>query len=110
MIRESDGALLRIFVSDADRHAGQPLGELLVERARAAGLAGATLLHGPLGFGRHARMRSAKLAEAASELPVVVEIVDRPEPIEQFLAAIQPFVGRRLVTREKVRIVTFEAD
>lgn len=108
MIREREGTLLRMFIGDADRHEGRPLYRVIVERARAAGLAGATVLHGPMGFGRHGRVHTAKLADVEGHLPVVIEIVDGEAAIEGFMAEVDSLLGKGLVTLEKVRIVSFE--
>lgn len=107
MLHESEGTLLRIFIGDSDRHQGHPLYQVIVERARALGLAGATVLHGPMGFGRHARLHTAKLAELSSDLPIVIEIVDADEPIRRFMTEVDSLVQEGLVTLEKVRIVSY---
>lgn len=106
-IETREGTLLRIFIGDSDRHEGRPLYQVLVERAHAQGLAGATVLHGPLGFGRHSRLHTAKLAELSSDLPVVIEIVDSDEPIRRYMAEVDAIVGEGLVTLEAVRIVRY---
>ena len=105
MRRTREGMLLRIFIGDSDRHEGKPLHHALVERARAQGLAGATVLHGPMGFGRHSRLHTAKLLELSSDLPVVIEIVDAEAAIERFMEEVDRMVGEGLVTLEKVRII-----
>lgn len=107
MRRAREGVLLRIFIGDSDRHEGKPLHHALVERARAQGLAGATVLHGPMGFGRHSRLHTAKLLELSSDLPVVIEIVDAAEAIDRFLEEVDRMIGEGLVTLEKVTIVEF---
>lgn len=107
MIETSAGTLLRIFIGDSDRHDGQPLYKVLVQRAHDLGLAGATVLHGPLGFGRHSRLHTAKLAELSSDLPVVIEVVDADEAIRRFMAEVDAIVGEGLVTLEAVRIVRY---
>ena len=107
MIREEHGTLLRIFIGDSDRHENKPLHRVIVERARAAGLAGATVLHGPMGFGRHSRVHTAKLAEAGADLPIVIEIVDRDEAIRSFMTEVDALVREGLVTLEQVRIVRY---
>jgi PII-like signaling protein len=106
VIQEREGALLRIFLGDAERHHGRPLHQVLVERAREAGLAGATVLHGPMGFGRQRQVHSAKLIEAAEDLPIVIEIVDSDEAIRRFLSEAGALVRQGLVTLEKVRILS----
>ncbi len=105
MTRTLDGTLLRIFIGDSDRHEGQPLYKVIVQRAHAMGIAGATVLHGPLGFGRHSRMHTAKLAELSSDLPVVIELVDSAEAIERFVPEVDALVAEGLVTLEAVTIV-----
>ena len=107
MIRTSEGTLLRVFIGDSDRHDGQPLYKVLVQRAHAMGLAGATVLHGPLGFGRHSRMHTAKLAELSSDLPIVIELVDTDEAIRGFMREVDALVQEGLVTLETVRIVRY---
>lgn len=109
MIRTSEGTLLRIFIGDSDRHESQPLHKVLVQRAHALGLAGATVLHGPLGFGRHSRMHTAKLAELSSDLPVVIELVDTDEAIQRFMKEVDELVKEGLVTLEAVKIVSYGA-
>ena len=105
MTTRREGVLLRIFIGDSDRHEGKPLHQALVERAHDLGLAGATVLHGPMGFGRHSRVHTAKLLELSSDLPIVIEIVDSEAAIERFLADVDRMVGEGLVTLEKVTIV-----
>jgi hypothetical protein len=97
--------LLRIFISERDRHGGRPLHEAIVLEARRAGLAGATVLRGILGFGAGSRLHASKILELSEDLPLVVEIVDRPERIEAFLPALRDMAGSGLVTLEKVRVV-----
>jgi len=107
VIRTGDGMLLRIFIGDSDRHEGHPLHKVLVQRAHAMGLAGATVLRGPLGFGRHSRMHTVKLAELSSDLPLVIELVDTDEAIQRFMQEVDVLVQEGLVTLEKVRIVKY---
>ena len=107
MIQTSEGTLLRIFIGDSDRYEGQLLHKVLVQRAHAMGLAGATVLHGPLGFGRHSRMHTARLAELSGDLPVVIEVVDTEETIRRFMQEVDALVQEGLVTLEAVRIVRY---
>jgi PII-like signaling protein len=105
----SEGVLLRIFIGDSDRHEGQPLHRVLVERARGVGLAGATVLHGGMGFGRHSRVHTAGLAELSADLPIVIELVDSEAAIHRFLVEVDALVSEGLVTLEKVRVVNYGA-
>ena len=104
-----DGVLLRIFIGESDRDPGgdAPLYEAIVRRARQAHLAGATVLKGPMGFGRHSLVHSAKLLELSTDLPVVIEIVDSEEKVRAFLPEVDALVTEGLVTLETVRIIKY---
>jgi len=104
-----EGVLLRVFIGESDREKGRdrPLYEAIVERAREAHLAGATVLRGPMGFGRHSRMHAAKLLELSTDLPVVIEIVDAQEKIEAFIPVVDELVSEGLVTLEAVRVLKY---
>jgi PII-like signaling protein len=106
-----EGVLLRIFMGESDRDPGsdRPLYEAIVHHAREAGLAGATVLRGPLGFGKHSIMHSAKLLEMSTDLPIVIEIVDAEDRIQAFLPVVDQFVTEGMVTLEAVRIVKYAA-
>ncbi|MDX9859992.1 MAG: DUF190 domain-containing protein [Rhodospirillales bacterium] len=99
-----DAVLLRIFLGENDKANGGPLYEALVLKAREMQMAGATVLRGPMGFGRSSRLHTAKILRLSEDLPVVVEIVEAEDKIEAFLAAVEPMMGSGLITLEKVRV------
>jgi PII-like signaling protein len=107
-----EGVLLRVFIGESDREKGRdrPLYEAIVQRAREAHLAGATVLRGPMGFGRHSRMHAAKLLDLSTDLPVVIEIVDSEEKINAFLPVVDELVSEGLVTLEAVRVLKYAAS
>jgi PII-like signaling protein len=111
MTMPEEGVLLRIFIGESDREKGRdrPLYETLVRRAREAHLAGATVLKGPMGFGRHSRMHTAKLLALSTDLPVVIEIADAEEKIQSFMPVVDELVREGLVTLEAVRIIKYTA-
>ncbi len=74
-----EAVLLRIFLGESDRWHHQPLYEAIVLKARELHLAGATVLRGPVGFGKSSRLHKAKLLRLSSDLPLVIEIVDSEE-------------------------------
>lgn len=106
-----EGVLLRIFIGEADREPGgeRPLYEAIVLRAREAQLAGATVLKGPLGFGKHSRLHAARLLEMSTDLPIVIEVVDSVEKIDAFLPTVDRLVVEGLVTLEAVRVLKYVA-
>lgn len=96
---------LRVHISERDHHGGQPLYTAIVEAAQKAGLAGAVVLKGIEGFGRDAVVRAARIVDMASDLPIIVEVVDEPDAIRAFLPALGAMVAGALVTLDDVRIV-----
>jgi uncharacterized protein len=103
----NEAKLLRIFIGENDKHHGRPLYEVIVELARKEGLAGATVLRGQLGFGADSRMHTAKILRLSEDLPIVIELVDRPDRIEGFLPLIDPMIEEGLVTLEKVQVIAY---
>ncbi|MFY8216538.1 MAG: DUF190 domain-containing protein [Chthoniobacterales bacterium] len=106
-ISEHDAILLRIFLSERSRWGHQPLFEAIVVKARDAGLAGATVLRGPLGYGAGGTIQTAKILQLSDNLPVVVEIVDSEESIRGFLESITDMMDGGLATMQSVRAVHF---
>ena len=105
-----DGYLLRIFVGESDKHGHVPLYEAIVLNARKAGLAGATVLRGVMGFGKHSVLHTAKILRLSEDLPMVIEIVDSLEKIEAFLPTLDTMVLEGLVTVEKVRVIHYRPE
>jgi PII-like signaling protein len=105
--------LLRIFVGESDKLGHVPLYEAIVKQARDAGLAGATVLKGVLGFGASARIRTTKILDLSSDLSLVIEIVDSEAKVEPFQAALAEIFRQAdcggLVTLENIRVVHYLA-
>jgi PII-like signaling protein len=99
-----EGRLLRIFIGEGDRYEGTPLYEWILQRAREHHMAGATVLRGLEGFGAHSRMHTAKILRLSQDLPIIVEIVDTAEKIEELLPVIDGAIAEGLATLEKVDI------
>ena len=106
-----EALLLRIYLGEGDRHGATPLYEAIVLKAREAGLAGATVLRGPLGFGASSRLHTAKILRLSLDLPVVVELVDGRERIEGFLPLLDALTGvdsGTLVTLEEITVHRYQ--
>lgn len=110
MTKYDQAVLLRIFIGESDEYGGRPLHEAMVLKAREMGMAGATVLRGPMGFGRSSRLHTAKILRLSEDLPVVIEMVDTEEKIERLIAATEPMLGSSLVTVEKVSVVRYGHD
>ncbi len=103
--------LLRIFIGESDKLGHLPLYEAIVKSAREAGLAGATVLKGVLGFGATARIRTHKILDLSSDLSLVIEIVDEDEKIEPFKRTLSKMFEEAgcggLVTLENIRVIHY---
>ncbi|GIL03365.1 MAG: hypothetical protein BroJett030_32640 [Alphaproteobacteria bacterium] len=100
-------ALLRIFIGEADQANGRPVYEDIVLKAREAHLAGATVLRGPMGFGRSSRLHTAKILRLSADLPIVIEIVDAEDKIRAFLPTLNAYPSSCLITLEKVTVLRY---
>jgi PII-like signaling protein len=110
MINQDERYLLRIFIGESDKVGHKPLYEVIVLKAREAGLAGSTVLRGVMGFGKNSILHTAKILRLSEDLPMVVEIIDSVEKIEAFLPTLDTLISDGLVTLEKVKVIHYEAS
>jgi len=103
--------LLRVFVGESDKVGHLPLYEVIVKHARDADLAGATVLKGVLGFGATARIRTQKILDLSSDMPMIIEIVDEEDKITAFQLTLSQLFDEAgsggLVTLENIRIIHY---
>ena len=104
-----DAMLLRIFLGEKDRWEHKPLYEAIVLKAREMHLAGATVLRGPMGFGKTSRMHTSKILRLSMDLPLVIEIVDTEENINAFLPTLDKMMTGGIVTLEKAQVIEYRA-
>jgi PII-like signaling protein len=105
-----DAMLLRIFIGESDRWHHQPLYEAIVLKARELHLAGATVLRGPMGFGKSSRLHTAKILRLSMDLPILIEIIDSEEKLTSFLPILDEMMKGGLVTLEKVKVIDYRAN
>lgn len=103
----SESELLRVFVGESDKYKGKPLYEAIVMLAREKGLAGATVLKGVMGFGASSRIHTSKVLRLSEDLPVVIEIVDKPERIQSILPDLDAMIQEGLVTLEPINVIVY---
>ena len=106
-----EAKLLRIFVGDSDKISGIPIYEYIVFEAKKAGLAGATVFKGFMGFGRSSRLHTSKILRLSEDLPIIIEIVDELEKIDAFLPKLDEIFEKAncggLVTIEKAEVIKY---
>jgi uncharacterized protein len=105
-----EAVLLRIFIGEHHRYHHLPLYEAIVLKAREMHLAGATVLRGPMGFGKSSRLHVARRFKISTDLPVVIEFVDSREKIEAFLPIVDSMMDSGLVTLERAEVINYTPD
>lgn len=104
---KGERTLMRIFIGESDKHHGKPLYEALIERMRAKGLAGATVLRGVAGFGASSKVHSDKVLRLSLDLPLIIEVVETEEAINAILPDLDEMIGGGLITLERARVIMY---
>ena len=102
-----DAVLLRIFIGESERSDHKPLYEAIVLKARELQMGGATVLRGPMGFGKSSHLHSAKILRLSEDLPMMIEIVDSQAKIDAFIPVLDKMMGSGLITVEKVQVLQY---
>ncbi|HWR38989.1 MAG TPA: DUF190 domain-containing protein [Patescibacteria group bacterium] len=105
----SNAKRLRIYIGESDRYKGKSLFQLIVEKAKDLDMAGATVSRGLMGYGAHSRIHTAKLVELSSDLPILVEIIDSAEYIDQILPFLDEVLAEGMITIDDVNVVKYGA-
>lgn len=109
---KGERTLMRIFIGESDRcesgpHRGKPLWEALLATFREEGFAGATVIRAVAGFGASAVVHTEKILRLSLDLPLVVEVVETEEKIQQVLPALDEMIGGGLITLERARVILY---
>ncbi|KUH34686.1 hypothetical protein APY94_00430 [Thermococcus celericrescens] len=96
---------LRIYIGENDRFEGKPLYKAIVEKLREMGIAGATVYRGIYGFGKKSRVHSADVMRLSTDLPIVIEVVDRGYKIEKAINEVKPMIRDGMITVEPTIVV-----
>jgi uncharacterized protein len=107
---EGQGLLARIYIGESDTWHGRPLYEAIVHLLRDRGLAGATVIRGIEGFGAKQHLHTARILSLSTDLPVLIEVVDREDRIRAILPEIDAMVGDGLITLERVEVFAYRAN
>ena len=106
---EGERTLMRIHIGESDRWHGKPLYDAIVELLRAEKFSGATVLRGVGGFGSSSVYHTDKIMRLSQDLPIVIEVIETTDRIEQILPELDQMIGGGLVTLEKVRVILYRS-
>ena len=108
---KGEAKLLRIFIGESDKSHSVPVYEKIVREARKDGLAGATVFKGIMGFGGTSRIHTSKILALSTDMPLIIEIVDKIERIESFLPRLDEIFEDAncggLITIEKAEVIKY---
>jgi PII-like signaling protein len=104
---EGERTLMRIFIGESDKYKGKPLYQAILERFRAKGLAGATVLRGVAGFGASSRLHTEKVLRLSLDLPIIIELVETEERIQSVLPDLDEMIGGGLITLERAHVILY---
>ena len=99
--------LMRVFIGESDKYHGKPLYEVLLERFRKKGLAGATVLRGVAGFGASSKVHTDKILRLSLDLPLIIEVVETEEAIQAILPDLDELIGGGLITLERANVILY---
>jgi PII-like signaling protein len=98
---------LTIYIGESDRHGHTPLATEIVQRAHAAGLAGASVFRGVEGYGASNHIHTTRILSLSDDLPMAIVIVDRPDAITAFLHDLDELITEGLVVVEDIHVVKY---
>ena len=98
---------LTIYIGESDRHGHTPLATEIVQRAHAAGLAGASVFRGVEGYGASNPIHTTRILSLSDDLPMAIVIIDRPAAIAEFLTQLDELITEGLVVLEDVEVVKY---
>ncbi len=105
---DGEQSLMRIFIGESDRYHKRPLYEVLLELFRKEGFAGATVLKGVAGFGANSVLHTDRLLCLSQDLPVVIEVIDSEEKIENIIPQLDSMLQGGMITLEKARVIRYK--
>lgn len=106
---EGERTLMRIHIGESDKWHGRPLYEAIVELLRKEKFSGVTVLRGVAGYGGSSIYHTDKILRLSQDLPIILEVVESTERIEQILPRLDEMVEGGLITLEKVRVILYRA-
>ena len=104
---KGERTLMRIFIGESDKYHGKPLYEVLLEKFREKGLAGATVIRGVAGFGASSVVHTEKVLRLSLDLPLIIEVVETEEAIQRILPDLDDMIGGGLITLERAQVILY---
>lgn len=101
------GKRLTVIIGENDRWQHKRLCDEIVRRARAAGLAGATVERGIEGYGRAGHLHTSRILDLSQDLPLAIVIVDSADRVEAFLPELEGLIPEGMVVLDDVEVIRY---
>jgi uncharacterized protein len=106
---EGERTLMRIHIGESDHWHGKSLYQAIVELLRTEKFSGVTVLRGVGGYGGSSVYHTEKVLRLSQDLPIIIEVVEYADRIEQILPQLDSMVEGGLITLEKVRVILYRS-
>lgn len=107
MDRSGRASLMRIYTDERAKGESGALYQTIIDRAREAQIAGATVLRGAVGFGESAEVHRASILDLSGNLPLVIELVDEEAKLRAFFASLGGLSDIGLVTFHDLEVLHY---
>jgi len=97
--------LVTIYLNEADQWEHRPLHLEILRLLERSGCAGGTVVRGLAGFTAGRGIVTTSLVDVGSKLPVLVQLVERPEKVAEVMPTLRRMAGNRLIILQEVQIV-----
>ena len=105
---EGRGVRVRAYFGERDRQHGRPLWSVLLEFLRHEHVAGATVTRGVAGYGANSKIHAASIVDLSSDLPLVLEWIDREETVRRLMPRFEAMLQGGLITTDPVTIIRYQ--
>lgn len=99
--------ILKIYVSEDSKYKGHNLYHALVLKLKEIGMAGVTVTRGIEGYGQGKRLHTTRIIELSTNLPIIIEVIDKDERIQQAIPVVKEMVNEGLVIITDVEVLKY---
>jgi PII-like signaling protein len=102
--------LMRIHVTEGDRHRGEAVYKAITRLLRQQQLAGATIFRGSMSFGADRVVHTDRIEVMSFDLPIVIECVDDASKIRAILPQLDSIIDGGVITLERAHVLLYRPD
>lgn len=97
--------ILKIYISESSKYKSHSLTNALISKFKEIGMVGVTVSRGIEGYGQSKAVHSMKVLDLSSSLPIIIELVDTFEKIEEAILISKEMVQEGLIICSEVDVI-----